>query len=524
MSLLRHFPAGRLTYLTVALLGAASTTACVVIFRGVRAEAVNTSAPPDTITSSVKVHLSDGSTVLYSAGVVVAGDSIRGSGTRYDMLGESSSPQRGAIGLDSVAAMESFTTQTNVGTSALVSLAGTGAAVAAAAGLAVVLFGSCPTVYSDSAGQPLLEAETFSYSIAPLFEQRDVDLLHAQPDSDGILSLDVRNEALETHYINHLQLLEAVHASDEEVLPRPGNELLALSHFVGPSRVRDRAGRDLRWLTQSRAGRPPFSTDSLTLAHANANDFDDYIDVDVPAPPGADSVAIVLDMRNSLLNTVLLYDVMLARQGARAVDWIGRDLANIAEVVALGRWYTRTMGMHIYVLDHGSYEQTGYLPDAGPIAWHRVAVMVPVKGDTVRVRLSFVADQWRIRRIAVAGTARRVSPRLIAAAWVTSASGAPDTAALRGLRDSDQDYLTSTPGQRFEVGFDAGPARGASRTFLLASQGYYTEWVRGAWVREASSPAPFVPGDSVLAQTLERWRHERPAYEARFASSRISVR
>jgi hypothetical protein len=496
----------------------------VVIFRGVRSEAVNPSAPPDSIASPVKVHLSDGSTILYPAGVVVAGDSIRGTGKRYDILAEHVSPVAGPIALDSIAAMETFTTTTNGPASAIVSLLGTGVAVVGTVALLKVVFGSCPTVYSDSAGHALLEAESFSYSIAPLFEQRDVDLLRAQPDADGTLSLEVRNEALETHYINHLQLLEVAHAPDEEVLPGPGNQLLAISRFVTPSRVRDRAGRDLLWLTETGTARPPFRTDSLTLARAGSSDFDDYIDIDLPAPREADSVAIVLDLRNSLLNTVLLYDMMLGRQGARAVDWIGKDLANIGDVVPLGRWYTRTMGMHVSILQDGSYEQVGHVPDAGPIAWHRLAVMVPVKGDTVHARLSFVADQWRIRHIAVAAAARHVTPRLIAPTSVTTADGTSDSAALHGVRDSDTDYLMTSPGQRFEIRFAAGRTAGTARTFLLASQGYYIEWVRGAWIREASTPVPFVPGDSVLAQTLEHWRREGPEMEVRFASTRIPVR
>lgn len=524
MSVLRSCFAGRLSHLTVVALAMASTTACVVIFRGVRTEAVDTSAPPDTIVSSVKVHLSDGSTVLYPGGVVVAGDSIRGVGIRYGIMGGNGSPQRGAILLDSVAAMENFTTTVDGAATTLVSLVGTAAIAAGTVGLAILIFGSCPTVYSDSAGQPLLEAETFSHSIAPLFEQRDVDLLHAQPDSDGTLSLEVRNEALETHYINHLQLLEAVHDPDEEIVPGSGNQLLALSHFVRPSGVRDRAGRDLRWLAGIGTAHAPFGTDSLTLARANAADFHDYIDIDVAVPYRADSVALVLDMRNSLLNTVLLYDMMLGGQGVRAVDWIGQDLANIGDVVTLGRWYTRTMGMRVAVLRDGHYEQTGYVPDAGPIAWHRVAVMVPVRGDTLHARLSFVADQWRIRSIAVATSARYIQPRLIPASAVTDARGTPDSAALRGLHDSDQNYLMTSPGQRFEIRFDVGAAHGASRTFLLASQGYYIEWVRGGWIREAATPIPFVPGDSVVARTLERWRTERPGLESRFASSRIPVR
>ena len=59
-------------------------------------------------------------------------------------------------------------------------------------------------------GEPALQAELFSNSIAPLFEMRDRDVLpDAALRADGSLRLEIRNEALETHYIDHLAV-EAV--------------------------------------------------------------------------------------------------------------------------------------------------------------------------------------------------------------------------------------------------------------------------------------------------------------------------
>ena len=70
----------------------------------------------------------------------------------------------------------------------------------------------------------MLEAEAFSYSIAPMFESRDVDRLAVGVDDQGEVRLEVRNEALETHYINHFELIEVGHASHEQVvrIPREG--------------------------------------------------------------------------------------------------------------------------------------------------------------------------------------------------------------------------------------------------------------------------------------------------------------
>ncbi len=57
------------------------------------------------------------------------------------------------------------------------------------------------------------------------------------------------------------------------------------------------------------------------------------IDLDVSNLPPGDSVAVLLRLRNSLLNTVLLYEGMLS--GRDAPDWLNSGLQHIASVVDL---------------------------------------------------------------------------------------------------------------------------------------------------------------------------------------------
>jgi hypothetical protein len=63
-----------------------------------------------------------------------------------------------------------------------------------AAGTVVLLkalFGSCPTVYSTTGDESLFEAESFSYSIAPLLEARDVDVVRHAVVVDGTEGFDI---------------------------------------------------------------------------------------------------------------------------------------------------------------------------------------------------------------------------------------------------------------------------------------------------------------------------------------------
>ena len=517
---------GLLALLALATLPA---TGCIWIFHHVEVASVSRPADSVTVESPVKAHLANGFTVVYPQGVRVVGDTVRGPGTRYDLQLRDATPVS-QVPLDSVVAMESFETQVDAGTSfavsTLVSVGVPALAIAIYCATNPKCFGSCPTFYSDTGGGLALEAEGFSYSIAPLFEARDVDRLRAQADARGELRLEVRNEAIETHYVNQLALLEVRHDPAEFLLPNDAGEPLAVRHLAPPATARDRAGRDVRQELAAADG-VVYRTDSTTLSAARAGDVGDFVDVTFPAPAGADTVALVLRLRNSLLNTVLLYDLMLGTRGARALDWVGKDLERVGPAVALGQWYATRMGLRISVWDGSRYREVSRISDTGPVAWKDVAAVVPVpQGDSVRLRLAFVADNWRIDRVALAGAVRRALARAWELARVIGADGTDDTNALASLRIADRRYLQTSPGQRFTAVFQPGsaPAGDSARTFFLVSQGYYIEWIRRAWIATGTDPTPFVSSDAQLLAALKRWRVDQEDLERRFAATRVPVR
>ena len=232
---------------------------------------------------------------------------------------------------------------------------------------------------------------------------------------------------------------------------------------------------------------------------------------------------IVLRLRNSLLNTTLLYDVMLGDPGARSLDWVGKDLKQVGPALAVAQWYQQRMGMNVAVNDGRQYRVVAHLRDTGPIAWKDVAIVVPVvTPGSVRVRLTFPMDNWRIDRIAVAHRFRRVSPTVIRLAEVREGETSNPTA-LASMHDADGRYLQTSPGQRFTAVFH--PRSSAEpRTFFLAAQGYYTEWVRASWLRSPRADHGFVPSDSALARALDRWRMSQDSLEALFTATRIPTR
>jgi len=471
----------------------------------------------------VRAYLPEGHIVLFESGITITADTVRGAGVRYD-AGLNVVETLTSIPLDSLVAMEAVQgTGPNVPATVLASAAGIGVGALAAAALAVAVFGSCPTVYVPAAepGQEILVAELFSHSVAPLLEARDVDGYPGAP-ADGVLRIDLRNEALETHFINHLEFLEVQGWEGEEILPDVSGRPIALSGWLTPTQVVDRAGRDLAEVL-ARADESAFATLQSRVASATADDLTDHIEIVFPRPTDTDSVAVDLRLRNSLLNTVLLYDFLLSGSDLRGMRWLTETLQQVGTAVEFGAWYRERMGLRVEVWDGAAWQWAGRYPDTGPIAWKSAAAVVPVpeEGEEMRIRLSFLADHWRIDRLRVAAGVRRPEARTLPVSRVVGTDQDDVNAMREALLRPDELYLETRPGTALFVEFqtDAGPGE---RSYLLSSQGYYTEWIRPGWVREGSGPdEPFVPGDEALVAVLERWAEVQDDMEARFEASRI---
>jgi len=481
---------------------------------------------PRTVESSVrtpvKAHMTDGSIVVFTRGSTVRAGWILGAGMRYPL--EARPFAVTAVPIDSVIGVETFDDKTRVAPTILASAGATAVGAAATVVLALAIFGSCPTFYADSAGSQVLQAEAFSYSIAPLFENRDTDRLRVIPGADGVIRLHVRNEALETHYINHVELMEVLHSPAEIAVTDGRGRPVLMRELRAPSGVLNAAGKDVTVLLAANDGRL-YESDRVFIDSRSLENLEDHIDFTIRGTR-TDSVAVVLRMRNSLLNTVLLYEEILARSGARSLDWLGQDLNRISTALDLGRWYANRMGMTVAVRDGTGFRTVAKTLDSGPIAFHDVVVIVPTDGrESVDVRLSFVADNWRIESLGYTSQYRRVEARAIPITEARSRDGTKEREAFESLGDADDRYLKTTPGQTLTLSFDTGRENlGRARTYFLATQGYYIEWIRGAWLLDGERAAAFTPSDASVLTALRSWSAKRAEFENQFYASRIPVR
>jgi hypothetical protein len=97
--------------------------------------------------------------------------------------------------------------------------------------------------------------------------------------------------------------------------------------------------------------------------------------------------------------------------------------------------------------------------------------------------------------------------------------------ALASVVANDDRYLQTQAGQAFLARWDVGPGvEGRPRTFLLASQGYYIEWVRRGWIASHRDTVTFRPDDAALRKAILRWRQGQDSLEQRFFATRVPVR
>ncbi len=506
---------------TLALLLTLFLTACVVHRLDVTPVEVS-NADPIVIDTPVKAHLKDGSTVVFADGARVANGVISGDGRIYDLTLDNSSIVS-EIPLADVAAMESYQTPVSTGaTTAATAASSTGILLGAMAAL-LLLFGSCPTVYSFDHNGEFLEAELFSYSITPSFQSRDIDRLDIRSISDGVFELDVRNEMLETHYIDQLEVLEVIHRHDQRVYPDPKGRPLVVGELLAPRAAVDQTGRNILEAIHA-VDELAWSASDERLASVTADDYLDELDFEFEVPANADQVALVLRARNSLLNTVLLYDVMLREQSFGALDWMGHDLDHLGNKMQLGLWYRKHMGMTISVWDKTRYRKVARLGDQGPIAWNEHAILLPTGGvGKLKVRLSFVADNWRLDRVAAATEAVRADARRVPVATAASADGQRDDIP-EFLQHADRQYLIAKPQDSVKLRFDVGEVSDdRARTFFLASEGYYMEWMRADWLTEEHRGS-FEPGTDALIRAIALYAEKREDFRSQFEATRLAVR
>ncbi|MBL7780315.1 MAG: hypothetical protein JNM22_03790 [Saprospiraceae bacterium] len=341
-------------------------------------------------------------------------------------------------------------------------------------------FGSCPTFYiHENDLFHYADAEGFSNAISPALEYADIDALyHAWPASDTF-SLTMKNEALETHCVEDVQLLAVPVQPGEKVYQSPDNRFYRCDRLYPLSKATAAEGNITALLSAADLSERFSPSDPQNLRSKE----EVFLEFDAEDKQG--QLGLVLDFRQTLMTTYFIYN---------AIGYMGDEVGDVfARLETSPRLKTGLNGIKkelgsidVYQWDEqrGEWILQNSLYETGPIAVNRQ--FVPLRAsqqNSERIRLKIVQNKglWRLDYAALARIVQQEQPLKIAPSTVLN-KGRVDASALHSLRTEGK-YLVSMPGSAYKLQF-ALPQGAPHYELFLQSKGYYLEWMRAHWLKD----------------------------------------
>ncbi|MBE0643482.1 MAG: hypothetical protein IH600_05340 [Bacteroidetes bacterium] len=486
-----------------------------------------------TFFNSSKIFTRDGCIYLFPEGFSVSSDTLMGQGGRYTFGNETGQAGWYAIPRDSIIALTYYEEKHTFGEILGTGLLGAYGGLMSYGAIACLscpkcCFGSCPTVYVESDSISGIRAECFSYCVSPFVQRPDLDLLLRDADASQPFRMRVTNEALESHFLNRLELLAVSHPADSRIYPTAEGRVVAVRHLAPVRNAHAEEGVDIGELLRA-ADENAWRSGPDRFADFTDRGKRDAVTFEVPTTLDRDSITLVLRARNTLLTTALFYDVVLGSRGLNALEWTARMAKDESYARFFYALYDQYAGLQVEVERGGRFVLVSSVGDIGPIAWKDFAVRIPASDGITRVRLSFFPDNIALDYIAYARetlddgafTVSAVPPTSVEDSWNRSR---PEL--LADIARQDERYVHSTPGDSFLFSYTLPRSAGMTTSVLLRSQGYYYEWLRGNWVRNENVLPPLnifdVPG--ILHDLRSRWLSDSRVMEDEFFRNRVPLK
>ena len=481
-----------------------------------------------------KIQTYDDDIYIFPKGFTLQHDSIKGLAQLFNFENSDGIYSNRTIPLENVATINCYEETTSGGRHFASFLLGlTGPPLAAlslyCASCPKCCFGSCPTIYTKESDKYELETELFSECISRQLEANDIDILIQKLDSDGNVEIMITNEALETHYINKFDLIIMNHPIGSKLFPTFNDSLILVNSTVKPSKVYNSKGEDVTGLIEDDDYK------YYRTGTENINDFKngilfDWIDINSNIPDELNKVKVVIKYRNTLLSTILLYDVVLASQGIGALEWTDKMNNDADYAAGFKMIYDNFSGIAVQSKENNTWQNFGLLKDAGPITWRYAAVEVPVNKDgSLNIRLKFVQDNMMIDYIAIdtSGTFNnnfKIDSPL--SFEIRDESNEIKNEVNEFIKKDDNKYLITNPGDNYTLKYKFLKRYNTEQTLVIFSSGYYNEWIRGEWIREKGNDYIFNLYDiqGTLSYLADSWLLNKDIIEEEFFNKRIPLK
>jgi len=429
----------------------------------------------------LKGHLKNGDVVIFSNTwkVDTITNEVSGTGVRYDFNRHRISDGLQTVSIDSVSVFES--NEQIYG-----SESGRIAGLTILTGLDVVLsiycftnpkacYGSCPTFYRNpDLNVHYADAEGFSNAIAPSMEYTDVDALNYSTRGNSVFKLTMKNEALETHCVDEVNLLAFEKESGLNIFHTSNDKYFSCKgEYPIVKAIADNYDVTKLLLHPDKTERFSLSDSAdITSKETIFLDFGNQI----PDNPG-----LIVDFRQTLMTTYFIYN-SIAYCGDEYSDMIAKIESNSEVKTRVKNGLRKELGgIDVYVQRKGSdkWILQGTFYETGPIAINRQ--MVPLDSEIGKIKLEMNKGLWRVDYLALTDVKEEVKPIVLSPFLVTK-KGKVDFTSQKAL-GSPQEYIYSLPGDEFEFSYKL-PSLDKEYSLFLSSEGYYLEWMRKDWLKD----------------------------------------
>lgn len=349
-------------------------------------------------------------------------------------------------------------------------------------------FGSCPTFYTFNDDDYIVQAEGFSSSILPSLEEKDLDALYRIKPNKRNFSIQLRNEAYETHVIRSANLLALQKPDNGRVFSTQDGKFYQAVNLREANSIVAPEGNISEKLCSFDGVERFSNADSINLAERETIE----VDLDIS---GSNNPGIVIAARQTLLTTFLFYQT-LAYLGSTAGDWLANVERSGTQFKSLLENPRSVLG-NIDVLmqnEKGEWEKVGEVGETGPIATD--IKIVPLNKNIYRgsetlsskIKLRMAKGLWRIDYLAIADIGNEVKPIVIPPTSSTPSS--LDNSNIVELLTNPDSVLITYPGNEYFLNYIL-PEDYDNYELFMESQGYYLEWMRQEWLGEENPDKVF---------------------------------
>lgn len=330
---------------------------------------------------------------------------------------------------------------------------------------------SCPYIYSWNGDRFILDGEAFGIAYGKSLEISTPTVLSSLKSDNNLLKIKIANERPETHHINKIELMGVEADMNASVHLDEFNNAWSIYNPIKPMSAKDNSGKDI---LEKVSYVDNIYWESNNIPTVVSSNFDDAIEFNFVNK--RKDASIIVTAINTEFSQVVFKNVFnfLGDQSLAFMQSVEND----PEMVdALQKWIVES-SLKVSVWNGREWNQVSSLhPEATAVSFSRVVRIdgTDIHSDTIKVRLTCLADVWKIDGIQIDWTpTQQLTQKPFK---MISAIGTNHADYSAQIANSDDQYAVLLPPESIELNFETIiPADNKKMVYIFNAQGYLYEW------------------------------------------------